>query len=145
MIALLQRVSAATVSVDGADVAAIRGGILAFIGVRPDDDVERAAQLLDRILNYRIFADVSGKMNLDLRQVAGGLLLVPQFTLAADTARGRRPGFSSAAPPELAGQLFDSLVRQARGLHSEVQSGVFGAYMHVSSVNDGPVTLWLES
>jgi D-tyrosyl-tRNA(Tyr) deacylase len=145
MIALLQRVLQAGVHVDGAEVAAIGLGLLVFVGVRPDDTDESAQKLLGRLLKYRIFADEDGKMNLNIKQIDGDLLLVPQFTLAADTRSGLRPGFSSAAPPELGRRLFEGMLLAARTQHARVESGVFGAHMRVSLVNDGPVTFWLES
>ncbi|HEY3654859.1 MAG TPA: D-aminoacyl-tRNA deacylase [Steroidobacteraceae bacterium] len=144
MIALLQRVLEASVRVDGAVIGAIGPGLLVFVGVRPDDTDEGAQKLLDRLLRYRIFADEDGKMNLSLGQIAGDLLLVPQFTLAADTRGGLRPSFSSAAPPELGRRLFEAMVFAARAQHPRVASGRFGAHMQVSLVNDGPVTFWLE-
>ena len=131
--------------VDGAVVGAIRRGILALIGVRPADDEAAASRLLDRLLKYRIFPDDADKMNLNLQQIGGELLLVPQFTLAADTRHGLRPGFSTAAPPDQGRRLFSVLVETAKSRHSPVASGVFGANMQVSLTNDGPVTLWLES
>jgi D-tyrosyl-tRNA(Tyr) deacylase len=145
MIGLLQRVSAASVAVDGKTVGQIGAGLLVLVGVRPLDDETSARRLLVRLLQYRIFPDEAGKMNLGLTQVGGQLLLVPQFTLAADTAKGLRPGFSTAAPPDQARRLFDSLVGFARELHGRVETGVFGADMQVSLINDGPVTIWLES
>ena len=145
MIALLQRVSQAKVTVNGNEVGAIGRGLLVLVGVRPIDDETSARRLLVRLLRYRIFPDNLGKMNLSLTQVNGQLLLVPQFTLAADTAKGLRPGFSTAAPPEQARRLFDSLVQAAREQHGSVETGVFGADMQVSLINDGPVTIWLES
>jgi D-tyrosyl-tRNA(Tyr) deacylase len=145
MIALLQRVTGARVEIAGEPRAAIGRGLLVLIGVKPEDDEAQSSKLLERVLNYRVFADEGGKMNLSLRQIDGGLLLVPQFTLAADTRHGLRPGFSGAAPPEQGRRLFDFLVQYALSRHSSVQSGVFGADMQVSLVNDGPVTLWLES
>jgi D-tyrosyl-tRNA(Tyr) deacylase len=145
MIALLQRVTEAQVAIEGATVASIRQGLLVLVGVRPADDRSAAAQLLDRLLKYRVFADADGKMNLSLTPVAGGLLLVPQFTLAADTRKGLRPGFSTAAAPEVGRPLFEFLVSTARKQHGTVECGVFGAHMQVSLVNDGPVTIWLES
>ncbi len=126
-------------------VASIGRGILALIGVRPQDDEAGTLRLLDRLLKYRIFADDADKMNLNLQQIGGDLLLVPQFTLAADTRRGLRPGFSTAAPPEQGRRLFSLLVQTAKTRHPAVASGVFGANMQVSLTNDGPVTLWLES
>jgi len=145
MIGLLQRVTRAQVAIQGKGVASIDRGLLVLIGIRPADDEPAAARLLDRLLQYRVFADDEGKMNLSLMQVAGGLLLVPQFTLAADTRKGLRPGFSSAAPPEVGRPLFEFLVATARKRHAAVECGVFGANMQVSLVNDGPVTIWLES
>jgi D-aminoacyl-tRNA deacylase len=145
LIGLLQRVTGACVDVGADRVASIGPGLLVLVGVRPDDDEATALRLLDRLLHYRVFADQNGKMNLSLVQTQGDLLLVPQFTLAADTHKGSRPGFSTAAPPELGRRLFDLLVEAARARHTRVESGVFGAHMRVSLVNDGPVTLWLES
>lgn len=145
MIALLQRVSSARVEIDGATVGAIGTGLLVLIGVRPEDDAASGARLLERLLGYRVFADDSGRMNRSLRDTGGGLLLVPQFTLAADTRGGTRPGFSTAAPPEQARALFEQLVAAARARHGEVATGRFGADMRVSLVNEGPVTFWLES
>jgi D-tyrosyl-tRNA(Tyr) deacylase len=145
MIGLLQRVSEACVAIGGSRVGSIERGLLVLIGVRPADDAAAAARLLDRLLKYRVFADGDGKMNLSLIQVGGGLLLVPQFTLAADTRKGLRPGFSTAAAPEVGRPLFELLVATARKQHDKVECGVFGANMQVSLVNDGPVTLWLES
>ncbi|HEX4151275.1 MAG TPA: D-aminoacyl-tRNA deacylase [Steroidobacteraceae bacterium] len=145
MIALLQRVRGARVEIGGEVTASIGHGLLALIGVRPTDDESAAARLLDRMLNYRVFGDDAGKMNLSLQQIGGDLLLVPQFTLAADTRHGRRPGFSTAAPPDQGKRLFALLVKLAAERHSPVASGVFGADMQVSLTNDGPVTLWLES
>lgn len=145
MIALLQRVSHAEVTVEGKTAGAIGLGLLVLVGVRPTDDEVSAKRLLARLLLYRVFPDDAGKMNLSLTQVKGQLLLVPQFTLAADTAKGLRPGFSTAAPPEQGRRLFDHLVQAARSELGAVQTGVFGAHMQVSLTNDGPVTIWLES
>jgi D-tyrosyl-tRNA(Tyr) deacylase len=145
MIALLQRVSWAKVEVEGKIVGSIGMGLLVLVGVKPADDESAAQRLLKRLLQYRVFADQAGKMNLGLTEVKGGLLLVPQFTLAADTAKGLRPGFSTAAPPEQGRRLFEYLVQQAREELGAVQTGVFGAHMQVSSTNDGPVTIWLEN
>lgn len=144
MIGLLQRVSSAAVTVAGETVGAIDAGLLVLVGIQPRDTAQEATQLLQRLLDYRVFADANGKMNLSLRQTGGGLLLVPQFTLAADTRRGLRPSFTSAASPTLARELFECFVTAARASHSPVASGVFGADMQVSLVNDGPVTFWLE-
>jgi D-tyrosyl-tRNA(Tyr) deacylase len=145
MIGLLQRVVEASVRIRGAPAASCGGGLLALVGVRPADTEESASRLLTRILKYRVFADEAGKMNRSLQEIGGDLLLVPQFTLAADTRRGLRPGFSTAAPPEQARRLFEYLVDAARAQHPRVASGVFGADMRVSLINDGPVTFWLES
>jgi D-tyrosyl-tRNA(Tyr) deacylase len=145
MIALIQRVTQSAVEVQGRTVGAIGAGILALVGVQPDDDESTAGRLLARVLGYRIFPDAQGRMNRSLADTGGGLLLVPQFTLAAETGKGTRPGFSTAAPPERARQLFEALVAQARAAHDPVASGEFGADMQVSLINDGPVTFWLES
>jgi len=145
MIALLQRVSRAEVTVEGKSVGAIGRGLLVLVGVRPTDDEVSARRLLARLRLYRVFPDAAGKMNLSLTQVGGQLLLVPQFTLAADTAKGLRPGFSTAAPPEQGRRLFEVLVQAARDELGEVETGLFGAHMQVSLTNDGPVTIWLES
>jgi D-tyrosyl-tRNA(Tyr) deacylase len=145
MIALIQRVAEASVRVDGRITGAIGPGLLALIGVVHGDDTARAERLLQRVLDYRVFADAAGRMNLSLRARSGGLLLVPQFTLAADTDGGNRPGFSAAAAPGEAAALFDYVLTSARALHGEVASGVFGAHMQVSLINDGPVTFWLET
>jgi D-tyrosyl-tRNA(Tyr) deacylase len=145
MIALIQRVTEASVRVDDRLSGEIGPGLLALIGVVRGDDNARAARLLQRVLDYRVFADAAGRMNLSLRDTSGGLLLVPQFTLAADTSSGNRPGFSGALEPAQAAALFDYVVAGARASHATVASGVFGANMQVSLVNDGPVTFWLES
>jgi D-tyrosyl-tRNA(Tyr) deacylase len=145
MIALLQRVSSASVRIAGTTVGEIGAGLLVFIGIRPTDTEDDAARILTKVLKYRVFGDEDGKMNLSLQEVGGGLLLVPQFTLAADTRHGLRPGFSSAAPPELGRRLYETLLQQARARHPVVESGQFGANMQVSLVNDGPVTFWLET
>jgi D-tyrosyl-tRNA(Tyr) deacylase len=145
MIALIQRVSRAEVRVGERSVAAIGQGIVALVAVRRADGPGDADRLLERLLGYRIFADAEGRMNLDLASVAGGLLLVPQFTLAADTARGMRPGFSTAAAPDEARRLFTYLVEEAARAHRPVASGEFGAHMQLSLINDGPVTFWLET
>jgi D-tyrosyl-tRNA(Tyr) deacylase len=145
MIALIQRVARAGVEVEGASIGAIDRGILALVGVAATDSPETGAKLLDKLLAYRIFPDDAGRMNLNLAQIGGGLLLVPQFTLLADTSKGTRPGFSRGAPPERARDLFVQLVELARARHREVSCGRFGADMQVSLVNDGPVTFWLEA
>ncbi len=145
MIGLLQRVASAHVKVEGATIGQIDRGLLVLVGVEKPDDEARANRLLERILGYRIFPDADDKMNLSLRDIDGGLLLVPQFTLAADTRKGRRPSFDPAAPPELGEQLFNHLLASARQAHGQVASGRFGADMQVHLVNDGPSTFWLQS
>lgn len=145
MIALIQRVSSASVAVAGERIGAIGPGLLALVAVRPADDEPAADRLLARLLGYRVFGDAEGRMNLSLTDTGGGLLLVPQFTLAADTRKGTRPGFSTAAPPEQARRLFDVLCQRARAAHPDVATGRFGADMQVSLVNDGPVTFWLQT
>ena len=144
MIALLQRVSEARVVVDGASIGAIERGLMVLIGVEAGDSEKEADRLLERLLGYRVFADAEGKMNRSLRDVRGGLLLVPQFTLAADTKTGTRPGFSTAAAPDEGRRLFDYVLAAARTAHAPVASGRFGADMKVSLTNDGPVTFWLQ-
>jgi len=145
MIGLLQRVSQASVTVEGEVVGRIGRGLLVLVGVQPQDDEARAARLLERLLGYRVFEDEQGRMNRSLREVGGGLLLVPQFTLAADTRSGTRAGFSTAASPERARELYAWLVDHARQCHADVACGRFGAHMQVALVNDGPVTFWLEA
>lgn len=145
MIALLQRVSRAAVSVSGETVGRVDAGLLVLVGVRQADDRAAADRLLERIVNYRVFADASGRMNLSLLETGGGLLLVPQFTLAADTRKGRRPGFSTAAPPAQGRELFDYLAERAARRVAVCGTGRFGADMQVELVNDGPVTFWLEA
>jgi len=145
MIALIQRVSRAEVRVGGEVAGAIGLGILALIGVRRADTDASAERLLERVFSYRIFPDADGRMNLSLREVGGGLLLVPQFTLAADTHKGTRAGFSLAAAPEEARRLFAHLLARAQSAYAPVSAGVFGADMQVSLVNEGPVTFWLET
>jgi D-tyrosyl-tRNA(Tyr) deacylase len=145
MIALIQRVSRAEVVVNHQTIGAIEQGILAFVGVEKNDDIANADKLLHRLLSYRIFSDSDDKMNLSLKDINGGLLLVPQFTLAASTKKGMRPSFSSAAPPELGESLFNYFVEQAKLKMSKVQAGKFAADMQVSLCNDGPVTFWLQS
>lgn len=144
MIGLIQRVSEASVKVEGRITGQIARGLLVLLGVERHDDEAIANRLLERILSYRVFPDDSGKMNLSLADIGGGLLLVPQFTLAADTKKGTRPSFSSAASPEHGMAMFDYLVNAAREKHDTVETGVFGADMKVSLVNDGPVTFWLQ-
>lgn len=145
MIALLQRAAGAHVTVDGIEVGRIDTGLVALIGVRRDDDASDARRLLERVLGYRLFSDAAGKMNRSLVDIDGGLLLIPQFTLAADTRKGARASFTPAAPPEQARTLFEQLCELARARHPRVATGRFGADMQVSLVNDGPVTFWLES
>ncbi|MGH8462029.1 MAG: D-aminoacyl-tRNA deacylase [Stenotrophobium sp.] len=145
MIGLLQRVSQAAVNVDGQQVAAIRRGLLVLVGVQRGDGVAQAQRLAQRLLAYRVFADAQGRMNRSLTDLGGGLLLVPQFTLAADTGSGNRASFTAAAEPARARELFDELVAAARRGHPQVASGLFGADMQVVLVNDGPVTFWLEA
>ena len=142
---LLQRVSSARVDVSGATVGAIDRGLLVLVGVEPQDTRASADKLLHKLLNYRVFSDEAGKMNLSLSDVGGGLLLVSQFTLAADTRSGMRPSFSKAAPPALGAELFDYLLEKAKTTHRTVAAGQFGADMQVHLVNDGPVTFLLES
>lgn len=144
MIALLQRVSQASVVIDQNVMAKIDGGLLVLIGIQASDDESSVQKLTDKMLAFRMFPDEDGKMNLDIRQVQGELLLVPQFTLAADTSRGRRPGFSSAAPPLLGLQLFMAFCDRVETQYPCVQQGVFGAEMQVALINDGPATFWLE-
>ena len=145
MIGLLQRVSHAEVRIGANSIGIIGLGLLVLVGVRPEDDEASAERLAKRLLQYRVFPDAAGKMNLSLAQIEGELLLVPQFTLAADTAKGLRPGFSTAAAPALGRRLFEHLVAAARAEHGRVATGEFGAHMQVSLTNDGPVTIWLES
>jgi len=145
MIGLLQRVNSASVSVDGKTVGQVGRGLVVLVGVRREDAEAQADRLLERLLGYRVFPDDAGKMNRSLRDIEGGLLLVPQFTLAADTASGTRAGFSTAAEPAKARALFDYLVARAKKEWRDTANGVFGANMQVSLINDGPVTFWLES
>ncbi len=145
MIGLIQRVKHANVAVDGEVIGQIDQGLLALVGVQKHDDRASADKLLKRMLGYRVFADAEDKMNLSLSDIGGGLLLVSQFTLAADTQKGARPSFSSAASPDLGRELFDYVVNQARTQHPIVETGRFGADMQVSLLNDGPVTFWLET
>lgn len=144
MIGLLQRVTQAKVEVDGETVGEINQGLLVLVGVEKNDREEQADRLLERIFNYRVFEDQAGKMNLSLKDIDGGLLLVPQFTLPADTQKGNRPSFTPAASPEKGKQLFDYLLKQSTIKHNKIASGHFGAEMQVSLTNDGPVTFWLQ-
>jgi D-tyrosyl-tRNA(Tyr) deacylase len=144
MIGLLQRVSQASVVVDGQTVGAINAGLMVLVCAEKGDTEKEADALLAKLLGYRVFGDAAGKMNLSVTDVAGGLLLVPQFTLAADTNSGTRPSFTPAAAPADGRRLFDHFVGQARARHAQVETGQFGADMKVSLTNDGPVTFWLQ-
>jgi len=144
VIALIQRVSRASVVVAGDTIGAIDAGLLALVAVQPGDGEAQAQRMLERLLGYRVFADAAGRMNRSLRDTGGGLLLVSQFTLAADTASGMRPSFTRAAGPAEGERWFNRLLELARQHHGVVESGRFGANMAVSLVNDGPVTFWLD-
>jgi D-tyrosyl-tRNA(Tyr) deacylase len=144
VIGLLQRVTEARVTVDGDTVGAIGAGLMVLVGVERDDTPSQADRLLERLLGYRVFPDDEGRMNRSLADTGGGLLLVPQFTLPADTRKGTRASFTKAADPETGERLFDHLLSKAREQHSDVAAGVFGAHMQVSLTNDGPVTFWLQ-
>jgi D-tyrosyl-tRNA(Tyr) deacylase len=145
MLALIQRVRHAHVDVDNETVGRIGPGLLALIAVQPGDGEPQTQRMLERLLGYRVFADADGRMNRSLTDTGGGLLLVPQFTLAADTSKGMRPSFASAAAPEVGRLWFERLVELAKKTHPWVEIGRFGAHMNVSLVNDGPVTFWLEA
>ena len=145
MIGLLQRVRSARVEVESRNVGTIERGLLVFVGVEQGDNESKADRLLERLLGYRVFPDADGRMNLSVREIAGGLLLVPQFTLAADTEKGMRPSFTPAAAPVEGQRLFGYLVERARTQHAPVATGIFGADMQVTLTNDGPVTFWLKS
>lgn len=145
MLGLIQRVSAGRVVVDGETVGEIGRGILLLLGIQKHDDSPACEKLLNKVLSYRIFPDDAGQMNASLRDIGGGLLVVSQFTLAADTKKGLRPSFSSAAPPAMAELLYDEFVQRAKASHPDVQTGRFGANMQVHLVNDGPVTFLLEA
>lgn len=144
MIALLQRVIHAQVTVDEKIIASIGPGLLVLIGIERGDSIPQAGRLLERLLSYRVFSDAQGRMNKNLTEVEGSLLLVPQFTLAADTRKGTRPSFTSAAPPALGKELFDALLSQAKALYPRLAAGRFGAHMQVTLTNDGPVTFTLR-
>lgn len=144
MIALLQRVTQASVSVEGQEIGRIQKGLMVLVCAERDDTEKEAQALLTKLLTYRVFSDAASKMNLNLEQADGALLLVPQFTLAADTRSGTRPSFTPAAPPDVAKKLFDYFVASAREAHAIVETGRFGADMQVSLTNDGPVTFWLQ-
>ncbi len=145
MIGLIQRVLEAKVVVNRETVGAIQTGILLLLGVEREDTEAQAKRLLERVLNYRIFEDNEGRMNRSLLDIQGGLLVVPQFTLPADTQRGNRPSFTPAAPPEQGKQLFDYFCQQIQIQGRELQSGVFGTDMKVHLINNGPVTFWLKT
>ena len=145
MIALVQRVLEASVTIDGRETARIGAGVLALVGVERDDAASDAERLAARLTGFRMFADAAGRMNLDVLAAGGAALLVPQFTLAADTRRGRRPGFSTAAPPERAEALFALLHAHVAAAVERTRTGTFGAHMRVASINDGPVTFSLRS
>ncbi len=145
MITIIQRVTTAKVTVNNQDIGKIDTGIMALVAVEKEDSEKDAERLLERILNYRIFADSDDKMNLSLRDINGGLLLVPQFTLAADTQKGNRPSFTSAAPPEKGKELFDYLQQLAIQTYPKVEFGQFGADMQVALINNGPVTFTLRT
>lgn len=145
MIALIQRVLTASVSVDDEVIGAIGPGLLALVAVQPDDGEAQTRRMLERLLGYRVFADANGKMNRSLADTGGGLLLVSQFTLAADTRSGMRPSFTSAAPPEHGRRWFERLLELARAAHPGVETGRFGAHMVIQLANDGPVTFWLDT
>jgi D-tyrosyl-tRNA(Tyr) deacylase len=144
MIALLQRVVEASVRVDEKITGEIKQGVLILLGIEKDDSQERADRLIKRFLGYRIFPDTENRMNLSVTDINGGVLLVPQFTLAADTHKGMRPSFSSAASPEQGKALFDYVVNRTKSQHSHVSTGIFGADMKIQLINDGPVTFWLQ-
>jgi D-tyrosyl-tRNA(Tyr) deacylase len=145
MIALIQRVTSASVRIEDQIVGSIEAGLLALVSVQPDDGEAQTRRMLERLLGYRVFADDAGRMNRSLADTGGGLLLVSQFTLAADTRSGMRPSFTRAAPPEHARRWFDHLLELARAAHPRVETGRFGAHMVVQLVNDGPVTFWLDT
>lgn len=144
MMALLQRVSSASVEVRGKPIASIGRGLLVFVGIERKDDERTAERMAERVATYRVFADADGKMNLNVKEARGALLLAPQFTLAADTAKGTRASFTPAAAPDVASRLFDYFVSRVRLHHVPVERGRFGADMKVSLTNDGPVTFWLK-
>lgn len=144
MICLIQRVSHGKVEVDQATIGEISQGLVVLTAFQPDDTAEQIKKMAHKLLHYRLFADENDKMNLNVQQVAGGLLLVPQFTLAANTKSGLRPSFSSSAPPAIAEQLFEDFVAHMQQQYNQIETGQFGADMQVSLTNDGPVTFWLE-
>ncbi|WP_133137338.1 D-aminoacyl-tRNA deacylase [Legionella rowbothamii] len=144
MLIVIQRVSEARVDIDNETVGQINQGLMILCGFEPNDSLQTIEKMLQKCISYRIFDDAQGKMNLSLKEINGGLLLVPQFTLMADTQKGLRPSFSNAAPPELGRQLFDHLLTRAAQLYPETQSGCFGANMQVHLCNDGPVTFLMQ-
>ena len=144
MIALIQRVSEAKVVVNNKNIGEIQQGLLVFVGIEKNDNEEQVPRLVDKVLSYRVFADEEDKMNLSVQDIKGGLLLVPQFTLAADTQKGCRPSFSSAAAPEVGEKLFNEFIQQAKNKYQYIETGQFGADMKVFLLNDGPVTFWLQ-
>lgn len=144
MIALIQRVTEAKVVVDNKNIGEIQQGLLVFVGIEKSDRQEDVKRLVDKVLSYRVFADHDDKMNLSVQDIKGGLLVVPQFTLAADTQKGCRPSFSSAAPPQEGEHLFNDFVKQVKNKYTNIQTGQFGADMKVSLLNDGPVTFLLQ-
>ena len=144
MIALIQRVTEAKVVVDNKNVGEIAQGLLVFVGIEKNDNDDYVSRLVNKLLSYRVFADVEDKMNLSVQDINASVLLVPQFTLAADTQKGSRPSFSSAAPPTEGERLFNEFVRQTKTNYEKVATGVFGADMKISLLNDGPVTFWLQ-
>jgi len=145
MICLIQRVTQAKVSINNHAIAEIGCGLLVLTGFQPDDDIKNITKMTNKLLNYRVFSDENDKMNLSVQQISGELLLVPQFTLAANTQKGLRPSFSSSAQPSIATTLFDEFVQQNNLQYPKIQTGQFGADMQVSLINDGPVTFWLET
>lgn len=145
MIALIQRVTKASVQIEEQQQASIKAGILALIGIQKSDTNDNVVQLVNKLLHFRVFPDKAGRMNLDVSDAQAELLLVPQFTLAADTSSGRRPGFSTAADPRYAEELFGVFCDRVEASYSRVQRGVFGADMKVALINDGPVTFWLQT
>ncbi len=144
MIGLIQRVSEASCTIDGELTASIGPGLLVLLGVEAGDGHPQAARLAQRVLAYRVFPDLDGRMNLSVCDIGGELLIVPQFTLAAATHKGNRPGFSSAAPPKIGEFFYDSFVAACRERYARIATGRFGAYMKIALVNDGPVTFWLD-
>lgn len=144
MIALIQRVTEAKVVVNNKNVGEIEQGLLVFVGIEKNDNDDYVSRLVNKLLSYRVFADVEDKMNLSVQDINASVLLVPQFTLAADTQKGSRPSFSSAAPPAEGERLFNEFVRQTKTNYEKVATGVFGADMKISLLNDGPVTFWLQ-